>query len=277
MTYKDLLHDRATRSAYVEEEIGVPEEEVPERIVVSPIPFEEVFPANFESRMISAGINAESLQPGDYIINKMGHNILAEYSGRKTLFAILGRGVVEFSDRIYLLSLIDNVRDIIFVGSAASLHDRVQTGDINVPELALPLENVSALHVDVNRAVPRADPALHQELVDAARKFSTAPVHVEKHATVTLFYQETRELLEFLRDFGVATIDMELSALYRITRFYGKHSAAIVRVSDMPLHGKHILDEEYARTKKTLRERAKEILFKTAVAATLGKDVAKRL
>ena len=239
-------------------EIGVPEQELPKRIVVSPVPFEDVFPINFVARLNAAGVNVKEIRPEDHILRKIGSNYILEAGEKRTLLTLLGRGAVEFSDRVYLLSLTETVQDIIFVGSAASLQDHVRTGDLNVPELALPLENVSALHVDVNRAVPRADPALHRELLQAAREHSNNSVHSEKHATVTLFYQETKELLEFLRDFGVATIDMEISALYRIARFYGKRAAAVVRVSDMPLHGKHVLDEEYAAMQGPLRKQAKE-------------------
>ena len=277
MTYKDLLNDPQTRSAYITEEIGVPEDELPNTLIVTPIPFDMVFPEGYLHRLKMAGCETYEKPSGDYVLQKLSTNLLIRCNNREVLLAILGRGTVEFSDRIYMLAATGRVKQVIFLGSAASLQDHVVSGDINVPELALPIENVSALHVDVNRAVPRADKKLHRKLLALSREFTPTQIHSERHATVTLFYQETRELLEFLRDFGVATIDMEISALYRIANYYDVAAAAMVRVGDMPLHGKHILDEESRRHREEAKKVAKEALFRTAIAATLGEKVAKRL
>gem|GEM_PF-6168511 len=129
----------------------------------------------------------------------------------------------------------------------------------------------------MTRATPRADPELRAEIEGYLKKLSEVKTHNRLHATVTLFYQETREFLEYLRDIGVATIDMEISAFYRIARFYGKRAAAVVRVGDLPLHGKHILTEDYKEYRKRQKEQAKGAILRTMLAFGLGEDVARKL
>ncbi len=261
MTYKDLVSDSTTRNDYLIEEFGISERDLPERVVVAPIQYESMLPKDFTELLFKKGFKVEEYRPGDLVIRKIGKNYVISSGQRKFALLLLGRGVVEFSDRIYLLSTSPRVKDILFIGTAASLNPEVPKEDINIPELVIPFENVSALHVDVNRAVPRADRKLHRQIIENLKKHAPTKVHSKIHATVTLFYQETRELLEYMRDLGVATIDMELSAFYRISRFYGKRSAAILRIADMPLQGIHILSEKYRDMRESEKERTKETIL----------------
>ncbi|NPA76811.1 MAG: purine-nucleoside phosphorylase [Candidatus Diapherotrites archaeon] len=277
MTYKDLLHDPETRGNYFVEELGIPETEMPERVVITPTGYESVLPADFTETLQSAGLNVEEYEPGDHILKKLGKNYLVSDGARSFSLHILGRGLVEFTDRMYILATSERAKDILLIGTAASLTEQVLKEDINLPEVVIPFESISNIHVDATRAVPLANQHLHREIMKYAKRYASTQVHNALHATVTLFYQETRDFLEYLRDVGVATIDMEVSAFYRIARYSQKRAVAILRAVDMPIHDLHYLAEKYERFRQAEREKTKQSILKTVVAFGLGETTAERL
>jgi len=155
------------------------------------------------------------------IIKRLGVN----HKINNTLFLFIERGLIEALDRLYILVRNPDIEEIIFVGSAASISEELDTGDINIPMYALPLENISSMYVDISSAIPIASKELLEKATKIAKEKSKKyEIKVENlnHATIPLYYSETEELLEFLTKFNVASIDMELSGLYRLANYYEK-------------------------------------------------------
>ncbi len=263
MVYHDLLKDPEARNEVLLEEFGLREEELTPRVVVSPLPFKYIFPEDYEERLKEEGIAFRYFRPDDAILSAFHGNLLLEKDGRKGLVLFLGRGVVEFSERIMVLSTSERVEEILFLGSAGGIKD-VYTGDLVIPEAAVPFENVSEIYVDVVRHLPLPDEGLVEEVEGYARETGLRVVR-GVHATVPLVYMETEEFLSYLARIGTITVDMEISAFFRILRRNGKRGAALVRVSDVPLLGHHLFSEEYERTKPTLRRKALEAMFHVAL------------
>jgi len=86
-------------------------------------------------------------------------------------------------------------------------------------------------------------------------------IYSKLYATIPFLYSETKEFLEYLKEIGVATIDMEVSSFYRITNYYGKKALAILRVSDIPLSNYYFSSKEYESWKKERKEKALEYFF----------------
>jgi len=253
MVYKNLVVSKEV----LEGEFGV--EELSERIFVSPIEWDRVLPDDWIERFKSKGYRVEEVIPEDPHLKKLEKN----YRINNTLFLFVNRGVVESADRFYILVRNNKVREIIFLGTAASLIDELDRGDVNIPLYALAWENVSSKYVDVSEAVPKADEELLNKVTEIARKYSKKyglNVGSYNHATVELLYEETEELLMYFREFNVGTVDMELSSLYRLARYFNKKAIGILRVGDRPLHKEHFWAEEYKRKEKR-KELGKELIF----------------
>ncbi len=263
MVYHDLLREPEARNKIFLDEFGIEEDQLTRRIVVSPMPFNYIFPENYKEQLKENGVSFSYVRPTDPILSAFHGNLFLEKNGKKGFVLFLGRGVVEFTERITILSLSDRVEDILFLGSAGGLRG-VKTGDLVVPEAVIPFENVSEVYVDVIRYLPLPDEELSREVEGYAQETGLNVIR-GVHATVPLIYMETREFLEYLVKIGAITVDMELSAFFRILNRNGKRGTALLRVSDVPLYGQHFYSEEYERTKKTLRRRALESMLHVAL------------
>lgn len=261
MVYQDLLGDPEKRERIIRAGLGIGEEEVPERVVVSPILLERVLPPGFLGRMEEMGIRTEERVPEDYMLRVK--NYLVEWEGERGAFLVLGRGIVEFTDRLSILFSIPSVKEALFLGSGASLQDHIATGDLNVPKYVIPMERESEVYVNPLRSPPVADEDLWGRVGEIAEKYGK--VHRELHATVPFFYMETRELLEYLRGIGVGTLDMELSAFYRVARDRKVRAVGVIRAGDKPLHGGDVFDPEYEKVRREGKRRALEAMFRTSL------------
>ncbi len=264
MVYGDILNDPEERKNIIKEQFGIEEEKISERVVVTPVPFNQVFPEDLEERLSRLGITSEWFEVRDPILRTHHGNLFLEKNGKTGFLAFLGRGLIDFTEKIRLLCLVPHVKEILFLGSAGSLQPNVMTGDLNIPQYAIPFEDISTIYVDVTRAVPEADPELWKAVVSLAKKTGLT-VHTRLHATVPFIYMETKEFLEYLKDVGVVTIDMEVTSFFRITKFHGKKAAALLRVSDMPLTEYRFYSENYEEWKKGRKERALDAFLRIAL------------
>ncbi len=252
MVYSELLSDPEGRKAIFREEFGIDEALITPRVVVSPIPLDTVFPEDYREILEDEGISFQEYVPEDHILTSWARNLLVEEKG---LILVLGRGLVEFTDRLRIL-LTSDVREILFVGSTAGIQG-VETGEIVAPRAAIPFENVSEIYVDVTRHLPLPDRSLYEEITGYGVKEGV-------HATVPLFYMETIEFLGYLKEIGVNTLDMELSAFFRLVRAYSKRGVALLRVSDLPLAREHFWSEEH-EMKRDRKEASKRKLLELSL------------
>ncbi len=254
MTYKNFV----TKKEVLIEEFGV--EKLTRRLIVSPIEWDRVFPKDWLKRLRKEGFKIEGFVSKDRHLSKIEKNYLIN----RTLFLFLGRGLTEFVDRAYILVRNPKVKEIIFVGSAASLVDFLDSGDVNIPKFALPWENISSNYVDVSEAVPKANEELLKKVTQIGRKIANKlgiNIGNYNHVTIDLYYEETEELLKYFREFNIATIDMELSSLYRLGKYFGKKVIGILRVGDRPLHKEQFWSEKHKRKRKR-KERGKDVVFR---------------
>ncbi|QXJ34463.1 phosphorylase family protein [Saccharolobus shibatae] len=260
MVYGEIFENKELRKKALREEIGIEEEEeVPERIVVTPLPLITLFPKDFEENLKKLGISIRKLEPKDMLLKPFGGNLLLEKGKNKGLIAFIGRGLIEFTDRLRLLVSLENIKDLLFTGLAGSLSEEIITGDINIPKYLIPFENVSSFYANPSVATPKADEDIWKEVYDYATK-TKVKVHSGLHATVMFFYSETIEFLNYLKNVGVSTIDMELSAFYTISNLYNKRAVGVLRITDMPLI-EHYFSEKFAELAKKKREDSVASIF----------------
>jgi purine-nucleoside phosphorylase len=248
--YKHIIDENVLK-----EEFGT--SKLTKTIVVSPVKWNKTLPNDWIERLMKEGYEIEEFSPGDSYLRKIEKN----YKINNTLFLFVGRGLTDVTDYFYMLTKNKNVEEIIFLGTGASLIDELDRGDINIPELVLPWENVSSKYVDVSEAIPTANKELLDKVTKIAKRVSDVNVRNYNHATVELFYEETTELLEYFKKLNIATVDMELSALYRLSKYFRKKAVGILRVGDRPLHGEIVWSEKHKR-KEERKNKGKENIFK---------------
>ena len=261
MVYYSLVN----KKEILKEEFGV--EKLTKRVIVCPIEWSGVLPDDWVDRL-SKEYKVQAIKPGDRNLSKIESN----YRIKDVLFIFINRGIAEATDRFYILAKNSEVKEIIFLGSAASLVDGLDTGDMNIPRFALPWEDISSEYVNAFEFLPVGNKGLIDELTKRTKRYARRydlKVKNDNHATVELFYGETIELLNFFKQMDVSTIDMELSALYRLAAAFGKKAAGVLEVSDRPLHKEEFFSKKH-KSKKYRRDESKEVLFE--VISSLLRD-----
>ncbi|WP_241208401.1 phosphorylase family protein [Saccharolobus islandicus] len=213
-----------------------------------------------EENLKKLGILIRKLEPKDMLLKSFGGNLLLEKGKNKGLIAFIGRGLIEFTDRLRLLVSLESIKDLLFTGLAGSLSEEIITGDINIPKYVIPFENVSSFYANPSVAIPKADEDLWREVYEYSIN-TKVKIHSNLHATVMLFYSETIEFLNYLKSIGVYTIDMELSAFYSLSNLYGKRAVGVLRITDMPLIEYHKFSEKFAELAKKKREDSVASIF----------------
>ncbi|MGC8533748.1 MAG: hypothetical protein ACP5MV_03950 [Candidatus Parvarchaeum sp.] len=252
-----VYYSQINRKEILIEEFGI--EQLNKRVIVCPIEWNRVLPDDWIERL-SKEYSIKTFKSCDRHSSKIESN----YKIKDTLFLFINRGVAEATDRFYILAKNSKVKEIIFLGLAASLVDSLDAGDINIPKFVLPWEDISSDYVNAFEFLPVGDKALIDKLTKITKEYTGSynlKVKNDNHATVELFYGETVQLLEFFKQMNVSTLDMELSALYRLSAAFGKKAAGILEVGDRPLHKEEFFSEKH-KNKKELMNKSKEVVFK---------------
>ncbi len=252
-----VYYSQVNKKEILIEEFGV--EKLTKRVIICPIEWNRVLPDDWIDRL-KKKYKVETFKTGDRHLSKIEKN----YRIKDTLFLFINRGVAEATDRFYILAKNPKVKDIIFLGTAASLVDDLDAGDINIPKFVLPWEELSSEYVNAFEFLPVGNTELINNLTKRAKKYAQTynlKVKNDNHATVELFYGETVELLKFFKQMSISTIDMELSALYRLAIAFGKKAAGILEVGDRPLHKEEFFSQKH-KNKKNRRNESKEVIFK---------------
>jgi len=238
-------------------EFGIREKEISNKIVVIPLPFEALFPKDIEKRLKEFEIDFEWYKVPHIMLKNYKGNLFLRRKNKKGFIMFLGRGLIDFTERIRLLCSITKVKEILFIGSAASLDEKIKPLEFNIPLYVVPFENVSTVYSDFINDLPIAHKTLWKRIINLVKEEGCI-FHTKLHATIPFIYMETKRFLEYLKDVGISTIDMEVSGLFRIANHYKKKAAALLVVWDTPLFGEVKVSED-------LIEKTKEKTLKIAL------------
>jgi len=125
MVYGDFVKNEELRRKVIMSEFGIEELKFPDKIIVTPLPVENTFPDGFEERLKEMGIEYKWLKPSDYQLKLFKGNLYIKKGNRSGFIIFTGRGLIDFTERIRILCLIENIKEILFLGSAGSLDDSV--------------------------------------------------------------------------------------------------------------------------------------------------------
>jgi purine-nucleoside phosphorylase len=260
LVYGEYVYNPQLLRKIIRLEFGVESGILSKRLVISPLPLEEVMPG-IEGFLDSEGIKFEWLRTGDPILGMAKGNLKLELGGEPYYVLFIGRGAIEATDRAWIIGHDSTVKEVLFVGAAASLKEDLRPGSCNVPLYTLAVLDPSLIYTGLSEGLPVADKSLAHRILEIGRRVG-CDVTSSLHASVPFFYMETRRFLEYLSSIGVHTIDMELSYVLRILNSLKKKAVGLVFVEDFPLHGIEYTSEKYENVKELVHMTKKEIILR---------------
>ena len=170
------------------------------------------------------------------------------YTGlwKKTPVSVMASGMGMPSIGIYSYELFSfyNVRNIIRVGSAGSISDKLQVRSL-VAALAASTDSNFAHQYGLNgNFAPSADYALLSAAMDCAREMGV-DMSAGNVLSADNFYDPAgKDGMDPWRDMGVLAVEMEAAALYMTAARTGKSALCICTVSDHVYTGESLSSED---------------------------------
>ena len=166
------------------------------------------------------------------------------YKGKR--ISVQGSGMGMPSIGIYSYELIHfyGVKNLIRIGSAGAISDKLDLYDIVIGMGACTDSNFTAQYNLPGTYAPIASYELLQKAVDVAKEQNTE-VHVGNILSSDVFYGDSGlDSLRSWQKMGVMCVEMEAAALYMNAARAGVNALAILTISDCPLEGKATTSHE---------------------------------
>ena len=166
------------------------------------------------------------------------------YKGKR--ISVQGSGMGIPSIGIYSFELIHfyGVKNLIRIGSAGALSDKLDLYDIVIGMSASTDSNFASQYNLPGTYAPTASYELLSKAVEVAKEQGT-DVHVGNILSSDVFYgDDGMEGLRTWKKMGVMCVEMEAAGLYMNAARAGVNALAILTISDCPLEGKATTSHE---------------------------------
>ncbi len=171
------------------------------------------------------------------------------YNGKRVSVMASGMGMPSIGIYSYELFNFFGVENIIRIGSAGGISEKVKMRDIIVGMGACTTSNYAVQYGLEGTYAPIASYELVKAVVEEADKLG-APYAVGNLLSSDIFYNACPEAREKWTRMGVLGVEMEAAALYMNAAYAGKRALAICTVSDHLLTGEAV-DAEARQTSFT--------------------------
>ena len=161
------------------------------------------------------------------------------YNGKRVSVMASGMGMPSIGIYSYELYNFFGVENIIRIGSAGGISEKVKMRDIIVGMGACTTSNYAVQYGLEGTYAPIASYELVKAVVEEAEKLG-APYAVGNLLSSDIFYNACPEAREKWTRMGVLGVEMEAAALYMNAAYAGKRALAICTVSDHLLTGEAV-------------------------------------
>lgn len=220
----------------------------------------EILPENC---IILAGTTKDDLKNdilSNYEANEELHHCLFEAyecssKEANTLVIFQIYSAVMIADLLHYLND-GGVRNIIFIGAAFSFYDRLNIGDIVVPDIVKPMDGLVDYIEDMEIAIPSAKSLMY---ITELLKANSINYIQGKAISVPGVFVKPKNMIS---DNDYITMEMECASLYHYSNKLGINSVAMQIISDKKNH--QLYDSQKARyesIQKILRILSKEKKF----------------
>lgn len=192
----------------------------------------------------------------NHVRNMLGFT--GTYKGKKV--SVMGGGMGMPSIGIYSYELYHyyDVDNIIRIGSAGGIADRIKLRDIVIGMGASTNSNYAAQYKLPGTYAPLADFGLLNKAVEAAEKLGIRTV-VGNILSSDTFYDDNKEANSLWRKMNILAVEMEAAALYMNAARAGKNALCILTISDHVFSGESLSAEDRQLTFRDMMEIALEI------------------
>ena len=173
--------------------------------------------------------------------NMLGYT--GTYKGKE--ISVMGGGMGMSSVGIYTYELFNfyGVDNIIRIGSAGALSDKLKLKDVVIGMGACTDSNYAAQYGLPGTFAPIADYGLLRRAVEVAEKQGTNVV-VGNVLSSDAFYNANKNANDLWKSMGVLAVEMEAAALYMNAAKAGKNALCILSISDHIYSGEELSAEE---------------------------------
>ena len=180
-----------------------------------------------------------------------------EYHGKRVSVMASGMGMPSIGIYSYELFNWYGVENIIRIGSAGMLNQKLKVRDIVVGLSAYTNSSFGKQFGFDGNLAPCCSYELLKAAMDAGEKLGQVPVPGALYSSDT-FYDESAPLGK-LQKLGVLAVEMEAAALYLNAARTGKNALCLCTISDNPFTGEELSAEERQNTFTKMMEIALEI------------------
>lgn len=165
------------------------------------------------------------------------------YKGKR--ISVMGSGMGMPSIGIYSYELFNfyNVENIIRIGTAGSLSEKLNLRDIVIGLGASTNSNYASQYNLPGTFAPIASFDLVKSAVEKAKENNINAV-VGNILSSDIFYSKDETALDKWRSMGILAVEMEAAALYMNAAEAGKNALCILTISDCPLTGQGLSAED---------------------------------
>lgn len=175
------------------------------------------------------------------IRNMFGYT--GNYKGKRV--SVMGGGMGIPSIGIYSYELFNfyNVDNIIRIGTAGSLSDKLHLRDVVIGLGASTNSNYASQYNLPGTFAPIASFDLVSDAVEAAKE-NNINVVVGNILSSDTFYSADKTALDKWKSMGILAVEMEAAALYMNAAEAGKNALCLLTISDCPLTGESLSAED---------------------------------
>ncbi|MGB5823493.1 MAG: purine-nucleoside phosphorylase [Proteocatella sp.] len=202
---------------------------------------------------------AETFLENAVLVNNVRgiHGYTGYYKGKRVSVMASGMGMPSIGIYSYELFNFYDVKNIIRIGSAGSIHPDLKIKDIAIGMGACTNSNYVAQYGLPGNFAPIASYELLRKAADKAEELGLSYKVGNLYSSDT-FYDDQQRLIEWQR-MGVLAVEMEAAALYMNALRAGKNALAICTISDCPFTGEACSAEERQNAFTQMMELALEI------------------
>lgn len=175
------------------------------------------------------------------------------YKGKEISVQGSGMGMPSIGIYSYELFSMYNVENIIRIGSAGSIDDKVNLRDIVIGQAACTNSNFASQYNLPGSFAPIASYKLLESAVEQCKKLGVT-YHVGNILSSDTFYSDDSSELKMWQKMGVLAIEMEAAALYMNAARLGKNALGIMTISDCPMKNQSTTSTEREKTFTTMME-----------------------
>ena len=185
------------------------------------------------------------------------HGYTGEYRGKRVSVMASGMGMPSIGIYSYELFRFFDVENIIRVGSAGALSEKLKVRDIVLAMGACTDGNYAAQFSLPGTFAPIASYRLLTEAAEIAEKSGSTP-RVGNVLSSDLFYDDSASTLKW-KKMGVLAVEMETAALYMNAARAGKNALSILTISDNLVTGEATTAAERQNSFTQMMELALEL------------------